>query len=273
MTPIPPSKPARRIVYPESDGKPIADNTVQYEWIVTIHGGLTGTFKDDPRVFVAADLLWYPVEGDNKTSAAPDAMVAIGRPKGDRGSYKQWEEGGIPPQVVFEILSPNNGSSEMMRKFLFYEKYGVEEYYIYDPDRIKLEGYLRQGAKLTDIPEMDGWQSPRLGIRFDMSGEVLKIYRPDGEPFLTYLELLADRDANLVLAQKHEKRADEEAQRAEEERLARLQAQQRGDRAQKVAEEEKKRAEEEKKRADAAEAKAARLEEQLRRLGVASPSE
>ena len=45
-------------------------------------------------------LLWYAVEGDNKIRQAPDAMVAFGRPKGYRGSYRQWEEGGIAPQVV-----------------------------------------------------------------------------------------------------------------------------------------------------------------------------
>ena len=39
------------------------------------------------------------------------AMVVFGRPKGYRGSYRQWEEGGIAPQVVFEILSPGNRAS------------------------------------------------------------------------------------------------------------------------------------------------------------------
>src|SRR5690242_14307438 len=85
-----PETPAREaVVYPDSDGEPIAENTRQYEWIVTIKGGLDAVFRDDPNVFVAGDLLWYPVEGDNTTRTAPDAMVALGRPKGDRGSYKQ----------------------------------------------------------------------------------------------------------------------------------------------------------------------------------------
>jgi Uma2 family endonuclease len=60
-------------------------------------------------------------------------MVAIGRPKGHRGCYKQWEEGGIAPQVVFEVLSPSNSVKEMNDKRAFYDTYGVEEYYVYDP--------------------------------------------------------------------------------------------------------------------------------------------
>ena len=45
----------------------------------------------------------------------------------------QWEEGGIAPQVVFEIRSPGNTIAMMTRKFRFCERHGVEEYYLYDP--------------------------------------------------------------------------------------------------------------------------------------------
>ncbi|RME42073.1 MAG: Uma2 family endonuclease, partial [Chloroflexi bacterium] len=94
----------QEIIYPESDGQPMADNTKQFRWIVTIKEGLEALFADNPDVFVAGDLLWYPVEGRPDIRQAPDVMVAFGRPKEDRGPYLQWEEGGIPPQVVFEIL-------------------------------------------------------------------------------------------------------------------------------------------------------------------------
>ena len=65
------------IVYPDSDGQPMADNTEQFQWIVTIKENLERLYADDPNVFVAGDLLWYPVEGQNKLRAAPDAMVAF----------------------------------------------------------------------------------------------------------------------------------------------------------------------------------------------------
>ncbi|MBA4466810.1 Uma2 family endonuclease, partial [Cylindrospermopsis raciborskii CS-506_A] len=71
-------------------------------------------------------------------------MVVFGRPKAHRGSYRQWEEDNIPPQVVFEILSPGNTQDEMDKKKLFYLKHGVEEYYVYDPDRISLEVSIRE---------------------------------------------------------------------------------------------------------------------------------
>ena len=144
--------PTKPVIYPDSDGKPMADNTKQFEWIITIAGGLQALFADDPNVFVAGDLLWYPVEGDNKARIAPDALVAFGRPQGHRGSYKQWEEGGIAPQVVFEVLSPGNTRKEMADKLAFYDRYGVEEYYLYDPD----SGRLKAGCGRED----GWWKSP-----------------------------------------------------------------------------------------------------------------
>ncbi|KAF0248344.1 MAG: hypothetical protein FD167_2258, partial [bacterium] len=68
------------VIYPDSDGEPMADNTKQFDWIVAIKLGLELTFENAPNVFVAGDLLWYPVEEDNKTRLAPDAMVVFGRP-------------------------------------------------------------------------------------------------------------------------------------------------------------------------------------------------
>src|SRR5580658_2972978 len=112
---IPPKK---RVVYPDSDGQPMAENTLQFEWIVTIKGGLDTRFTDDDNVFIAGDLLWYPVEGHPEIRQAPDALVAFGRPKGRRGSYMQWREEGIAPQVVFEVLSPGNRTGEMTNKFI-----------------------------------------------------------------------------------------------------------------------------------------------------------
>jgi Uma2 family endonuclease len=174
------------IIYPDSDDQPIAENTLQFEWIVTIKEGLDRAFHDRNDVFVAGDLLWYPVEGRPDICTAPDALVVIGRPKGHRGSYKQWEEGGIAPQAVFEVLSPGNRPGQMIEKFKFYERYGVDEYYLYDPDFVHLDGFQRMGAELRGLREMNGWISPGLDIRFDLSGGDLKIYGPDGRPFLSY---------------------------------------------------------------------------------------
>jgi Uma2 family endonuclease len=196
------------IIYPDSDGLPMSDNTKQFRWIVTIKENLELIYANDPNVFIAGDLLWYPVEGNNTIRQAPDVMVVLGRSKGDRGSYQQWREEGIAPQVVFEILSPGNRLGEMHRKLRFYEQYGVTEYYLYDPDRIDFAGWVRNGERLESIEEPHDWMSPLLGIRFQLEPDTLKIYRPDGQPFASFVDLDLRRQAA-------EQRADNAEQRAE----------------------------------------------------------
>jgi len=250
-----------QLIYPDSDGQPIAENTLQYQWIVTIQGNLDAQYRHDDNVFVAGDLLWYAVEGQPTIRVAPDVMVAFGRPKGYRGSYKQWKEGGVAPQVVFEILSPGNRQEEMDRKFEFYQRHGVEEYYVYDPDNVDLTGYQRIEGELSPIGSMHGWVSPRLGIRFDLSGAELVIWRRDGQKFLTFLEQAAEREK----AQENAHQAQERAQQAQERAQ---QAQESAQQAQESAQQAQQRAEEERRRREEVEARAERLAARLRELGI-----
>jgi len=181
------------IVYPESDGQPMSDNTKQAHWILLLYSNLLALYRGVPKVFVAADLLWYPVEGHPELRTAPDVLVVFGRDQDHRGSYQQWREDGIAVTVAFEILSPSNSLDEMIEKISFYEEYGVEELYLYNPDSNRLHVYLRRDQMLRRQREVNGFVSPRLKVRFDLSGPEMVVYRPDGRPFLTLAEVDAQR--------------------------------------------------------------------------------
>jgi Uma2 family endonuclease len=254
MNLIPQVVPLGTIIYPESDGQPLADNTLQLRWIVTLYGNLAAVYRDNPEVFVGADQFWYPVEDDPTLRVAPDVYVVFGRPKGERSSYRQWEEGNIPMTVVFEVLSPSNTWKEMDDKYLFYEEHGVEEYYIYDPDHPRLNIYLRRGEVFRRVRPVDGFVSPRLGIRFDLSGQEMVVYGPDGRRFLAFEEVQAER---------------------ERERQQRLQAEQRAAVAEQRAGDAERRADDAERRVGDAERRAARVIELGRkaRLGQASAAE
>ena len=269
--------PERTIHYPESDGQPMADNTRQFRWIVLIKENLETLFEERADVFVAGDLLWYPVEGEPDICRAPDALVVFGRPKGDRGSYRQWEEAGIGPQVVFEIRSPTNSTMDMLEKFRFYEMHGVEEYYVYDPEpeRNDLTGYQRQGERLRPIEEMHGWVSPRLGIRFDTAGAELRLFYPDGTPFRSHQELEQVRERERVAreqagaAQARERVAREQAEaEREQERQAREHERVAREQAEAEREQERQAWERERVAREQAEQQAAALAARLRALGI-----
>jgi hypothetical protein len=53
--------------------------------------------------------------------------------------------------------------------------------------------YIRRGDVLRRVRPVQGFTSPRLGIRFDLSGPELAVFYPDGRHFLTFEELEAER--------------------------------------------------------------------------------
>jgi Uma2 family endonuclease len=233
----------RRIFYPETDGKPMAENTLQFDWIVKITGNLRRLFINDPNVFIAGDLFWYPIEGHPEIVVAPDTLAVFGRPPGHRGSYRQWEEGGIAPQVVFEVLSPGNRFGEMTAKYDFYRRHGVEEYYMLDPepDRLELAGFLRQGDDLARIENMNGHVSPRLKIKFEITSDALRIVGSDGRSFETFEDSMQSAELGQRKSEEQRRQAEQLRQAAEEQRR---QAEQLRQAAEERAKEAEKRAEE-----------------------------
>ncbi len=191
----------------------MSDNTLQFKWIVTIKEGLEAPFRDDPNVFVAGGLLWYPVKGEPKIRTAPDAMVAFGRPRGHRGSSMQWVEGGIAPQVVFEVDSSGNRPRDMARKLQVYDRYGADEFTSTTRTRERsragsaARGALNRSSEPTGSEAL-AWAS---SSKYPGAPDALIIRGPDGDPFETYVELFEDRVAAR-------RRAD--AEHARVERLA-----------------------------------------------------
>jgi Uma2 family endonuclease len=205
ISPVPPPDPS----YPDDDGNPLSENTLQFRFITTIVGGLKAQYREHPNVFIAGDLLWYPVQGQRNLNQAPDVMVVFGRPKGERTSYLQWREDNRPPQVTFEIASQSNTQQELeVKKLNFYQRYGVQEYYVFYPLRGRLRGWQRQGDQLIEIPQMQGWESPRLQLRFEQEGKELYLFDRKGERLRDYPEVIAE------LEQTRQER-DVERQRAE----------------------------------------------------------
>ncbi|MEM9002940.1 MAG: Uma2 family endonuclease [Cyanobacteria bacterium P01_F01_bin.86] len=210
--------PLPQALYPDSDGKPMADNTLQYRWIVRLVTNLKQLLKDQ-TAFVAGDLLWYPVKVDTPPapSQAPDVMVVLGRPEGDRGSYQQWQEDNIAPQVVFEILSPSNTAREMLTKQGFYGEHGVLEMFFYDPESQDFWGLVRrhQEQPFAPITPLNfPWVSSVLNIRFEMFEDGLAVFYPNGEPFKEPREFIEERDQ----AQQERDQARQERDQAQQER-------------------------------------------------------
>lgn len=129
------------IEYPESDGKPMAETDVHWEWMVRIRELLGYRYRGQ-QVYVASNLLVYYVEGDPRKSVAPDAFVVKDCDPRPRRTFKIWEEG-LAPDVVFEVTSRATRRQDEIGKPAAYGRIGVKELFLYDPTRDYLEPALR----------------------------------------------------------------------------------------------------------------------------------
>ncbi len=179
----------KEMVYPDTNEEAGGVSTATFEWIAHLKIWLENLYSEREDVYVSGRQWWFPSEYDRTLRLKVSVMIVFGRPKRSRHSYMQGNEVGIAPQVIFEILSPSNTPAEMNRKFMFYERHGVEEYYKYDPERRHIEGWLRKDGRLQPIANLHGWQSPRLKIRFEMADTGLKLFGQDGAPFLNFVEV------------------------------------------------------------------------------------
>ena len=175
--------PPAAIDYPESDGRPMAENDWQLAVIVYAVGALKARFADRPDVYVSGDLLVYHEEGNPRASVVPDVFVVFGAESRMRRVYKLWEEPKAP-DFVLEVASPSTWKDDEGPKRELYERLGVREYFQHDPTGEHLPSRL-QGRRLVRgaykplpaVPSLDGTlllYSETLGLELlaNRSGEL-----------------------------------------------------------------------------------------------------
>ena len=232
---------ARDVLYPCSDGRPMADNAWQSRAIVRAAGDLEVAHPD---ALAVADMLVYPEEGNPRNRIAPDVLVAFGVGTHSRSSYLVWEEG-KPPDWVLEVASPSTASRDLDFKRRAYAAMGVPEYWLFDPKgdvfpagQPQLQGLaLSDGGYMRLVPRLaDGLAMIRsgvLGLDLRVEGEFIRMrdpatradILPQGE-----LKALAEREAE------HAQREAEHAQReAARRKGAEVRAEREAERAQREA--------------------------------------
>ncbi|MFP5287772.1 MAG: Uma2 family endonuclease [Thermoanaerobaculia bacterium] len=145
----------------------------------------------------------------------------------ERGAWVSWEQGGRLPDLIIELLSPSTEHIDRTDKMDLYARvFRTAEYYLYDFDTLKLEGFRRAGDLYQPAePTADGrYWSDVLGLEIGICYSTylrrpapwLRLFQPDGRMIPTTEER----------AQAASRRAETERQRAEaaEAELARLRA-------------------------------------------------
>lgn len=218
------------IIYPSSDGEPLAETSIHVDAIIAVVVALR-QYLEGQQAIVLSNQFFYYAQGFPRLRVAPDVMVIFNVAPGPRDNYKSWEEGQTP-SVIFEITSEGTRDQDKIYKKTLYEQMGVQEYWLFDPKGEWVDGQL-QGYRLhRDLyePITDGRSEP-LNLRLQVEGAILSFYREDtGEKLLVPAELAQALIQERQRADQESQRADQESQRAEQERQRAEQERQRADR-------------------------------------------
>ncbi|MEQ1702847.1 MAG: Uma2 family endonuclease [Ilumatobacteraceae bacterium] len=179
------------VIYPESDDRPMSESMLQGLAIRTLMLGFERLYAGRDDVLVFADQFWYPVKGEPTTVVAPDTMVVVGLPR--------------------------NTWAEMLRKRQFYDRHGVQEYWVIDADHGALEVWVRGPEGLVGQPIGEArFVSPTTGVTVAMVDGAVEVRDPGSDrAWHTPFEEAARAEAAVATAKREAARADAEAARAD----------------------------------------------------------
>ena len=173
---------APTLVYPESDGEPMAETGRHVRLLLDMIETIDRHFRDAPDVHVCGNMFLYYEEGNPRKVISPDVFMVRGVSKKDLRTYKTWEQ---QPYLdfVLELASPSTYTKDFNEKKAIYEQIlRVKEYFIYDPyGEIdpSFVGFRLVGDTYQEIAFVEGrLPSETLGLELGERDGVLRLYDP-----------------------------------------------------------------------------------------------
>lgn len=111
--------------------------------------GLMARFREQSDVAVHSRIAWFPDREDTRVRLDPDVMVVMGRAKAGRSSYRAWNEEGVPPTVLIEVVSRRDTAADYDDRLGRARVHGVREVVLIDP-------FQHGGTQVTHlVPDPD----------------------------------------------------------------------------------------------------------------------
>ena len=230
------------VVYPTSDGQPMAETEVHGACMMYVTSALRWWFTKHGRddVYVGMNNFLYYERGNPRAVVAPDVYVVVGAPAHPpRDTYMLWNEP-KGPDFVLEVTSASTRGTDERRKRDVYAALGVREYFLYDPRAEwltpPLQGFRLHEGEYRAVPAVTVLSNRGVAVASEVLGLELRDEREarrvrlrdpaTGEVLLTHEEAERARGEEAAARRAAEARAAEEmqARRAAEARTAELEA-------------------------------------------------
>ncbi|MFO0966884.1 MAG: Uma2 family endonuclease [Gemmataceae bacterium] len=242
---------------PEDDGVPLESDWHRIE-IGLLIDSLCWHLRDRRDFFAGGNMFVHFSEKEvrNQEFRGPDFFYVKGVERDKQRPYWAiWKEDGKYPDVIVELGSPSTIENDRTVKKAVYEKrFRTPEYFIYDPEQQRLEGFNLHGNRYKPKkPNDKGW------LWCDELELWLGLWEGDYQGRHYVFLRWFDKDGSLVPTAEEGERQHAQAERKKAEAARKKVKAER-----KKGEAERKKADAERQRAEAAEAEVARLQALLK---------
>ncbi len=213
---------APTLVYPESDGEPMAETPRHQQVMIDCMDILRSHFHGFADVYIGGNMMLYYEEGNPRKSISPDVFMVRGLSKKELRTYKTWEQ---PPTLdfVLEVASPSTYTRDFNEKMEIYAKIlRVKEYCIYDPYH-EIDPYFVGFRLVGEVYKEILFVNARipfevLGLELGEHEGVLRLYDPVKSAWLfTSQERVSDAEVRVAQESRARQEAESRAQHAEAE--------------------------------------------------------
>ena len=224
MTSVLTSEPVQQDVVPEiqfppgdlwSDEPPL-ESDLHRQQIDLLIRLLYWFWRERNDFYASGNLTIYysPNQLKSEDFRGPDFFVVLGTEKKDRKSWVVWQENGLYPHVIVEILSKTTAKTDkVLKKEIYQNTFRTPDYFWFEPVTLELKGFhLLDGQYQPIEPNENNWLwSQQLNLYLGVYEDKLRFFTTEGE-----LVPLPEEEMS--------QRAEQERQRAEqaEQEVARL---------------------------------------------------
>ena len=189
------------VYYPDTDETVVPEGVLDFLLSVRLVSSLLAFFSERNDVKIFGNVMFYYEKGNIKKVVSPDVMICFGLETMPTRVYKLWEEK-VVPSVVIEFASESTWFKDVSTKIALYQKLGVAEYFVFDPEYKNLPQPLvafRLGDGVFVEQEIvnNRIYCEALGLELVDTGETLRLFNPKVNEFLMTPEEMAAELARL----------------------------------------------------------------------------
>jgi Uma2 family endonuclease len=141
-------------------------------------------------------IYYSPNQLKSEDFRGPDFFVVLGTEKKDRRSWVVWQENGLYPHIIVEILSNATVKTDKgLKKEIYQNTFRTPDYFWFDPVTLELQGYHLLDGQYREIERSEDnrlW-SEQLNLYLGVYERKLRFFTPEGELVLLPEEEMSQR--------------------------------------------------------------------------------